>query len=230
MKRIGLLLPSSNTTMEPDFYAMAPAGFSVHSARMMLSDVTPESLESMAGDAMKAAELLKTAEIDVLVYGCTSGSLIKGVEWEANLVKRLSNVSGVPTITTAGAVVDALRALTASKISVFTPYIDKINQLEKTFLEAHGFQVNSIKGLGLVDNQAIGRVTHGELERFIDPYPGADCVFVSCTNLPVIPLIQDLESKYGVPFVTSNQASMWATLKSLKHGHMDGYGILLREH
>ena len=229
MSRIGLLLPSSNTTMEPDFIRMAPDGVTVHSARMLLEDVTPESLERMAGEAEQAARLLSTADVEIMVYGCTSGSLIRGVEWETSLVRKIETASDTPTVTTAGAVVEALRALGARKIRVFTPYTDPVNRLEKTFLEAHGFQVASIRGLGLVDNLKIGRVTPAEIERLVDSGPGAECLFISCTNLPAVPLVQALEERHRMPVVTSNQASMWASLKRLGKPGVEGYGTLLRD-
>jgi len=229
LSRIGLLLPSSNTTMEPDFVMMAPEGVTVHSARMLLEDVTPESLERMAGEAEQAARLLSTADVDLMVYGCTSGSLIRGVEWEASLVNRIEAASGTQTVTTAGAVVEALRTLEARNIRVFTPYTDAVNRLEKTFLEAQGFHVDSIVGLGLVDNLKIGRVTPVEIERLVDPRPAADCLFISCTNLPAVFLIQTLEERHQKPVVTSNQASMWATLRRLGKPGVEGYGALLRD-
>lgn len=229
MTRIGLLLPSSNTTMEPDFVKMAPEGVTVHSARMFLEDVTPESLERMAGEAELAAKLLSTADVDLMVYGCTSGSLIRGVEWEASLVNRIEVSSNTRAVTTVGAVVEALRALDARKIRVFTPYTDPINRLEKAFLEAQGFQVASIRGLGLVDNLKIGRITQAEIEMLVDPGPAADCLFISCTNLPAASLIQTLEEKHRKPVVTSNQASMWAALRRLSKPGVKGYGALLRD-
>jgi len=229
LSRIGLLLPSSNTTMEPDFVRMAPEGVTAHSARMLLEDVTPESLEKMAGEAEQAARLLSTADVDLMVYGCTSGSLIRGVEWEASLVNRIETASGTQAVTTAGAVVEALRALDARKIQVFTPYTDPVNRLEKAFLEAQGFHVASIVGLGLVDNLKIGRVTPAEIERLVDAGPAADCLFISCTNLPATPLIQTLEEKHRKPVVTSNQASMWAALRRLGEPGVEGYGSLLRQ-
>ena len=229
MSRIGLLLPSSNTTMEPDFYRMAPRGLTVHSARMLLEDVTPESLKKMAGDAERAATLLETAEVDIIIYGCTSGSLIRGVEWEASLVRRIEEASGTKAITTAGAVVESLRAIGARKIRLFTPYADPVNRLERTFLEAHGFQVASVEGLGLVDNLKIGRIAPAEIESLVGPTTGADCLFISCTNLPAVPLIQALEERHRVPVVTSNQASMWAALKWLGERGVEGYGTLLRD-
>jgi maleate isomerase len=230
MSRIGLLLPSSNTTMEPDLYSMAPKDVTVHTARMMLRDVTPEGLEEMAGEAARAARLLKTAEVDILAYGCTSGSLIRGVEWEKSLKRRLEETAGVPAITTAGAVVEGLKTLEAERVSVFTPYTDVVNMHERTFLEAHGYKVDIIRGLGLTDNQRIGRVSGEQLESFIVPAPGSDAVFVSCTNLPVVHLIEKLEEKHRLPFVTSNQATMWAALRRLHRNNLDGYGALLGQH
>ncbi len=230
MSRIGLLLPSSNTTMEPDLYSMAPKDVTVHTARMMLRDVTPEGLEEMAGEAARAARLLKTAEVDILAYGCTSGSLIRGVEWEKSLKRRLEETAGVPAITTAGAVVEGLKTLEAERVSVFTPYTDVVNMHERTFLEAHGYKVDIIRGLGLTDNQRIGRVPGEQLESFIVPAPGSDEVFVSCTNLPVVHLIEKLEEKHRLPFVTSNQATMWAALRRLHRNNLDGYGALLGQH
>jgi maleate isomerase len=216
--------------MESDFYAMAPDGVSTHTARMMLSDVTPDSLKSMAEDAVNAAKLLSTAGVDVIVYGCTSGSLLKGVEWEASLVKRLQNATGIPTITTVGAVVEALKVVSATKVAVVTPYIDELNSLEKVFLEANGFSVASIRGLGYTDNLAIGKVSPGEIHGLIDLSSETDCLFISCTNLPVVGMIQELESKYNVPVVTSNQASLWLALRSLGLGPVEGYGSLFRDY
>jgi len=230
MSRIGLLLPSSNTTMEPDLYRMAPKDVTVHTARMMLRDVTPEGLEEMAGEASRAAQLLKTADVDILAYGCTSGSLIRGVEWEKSLKRRLEEIVGVPAVTTAGAVVEGLRTLGAETVSVFTPYTDMVNMHERSFLEAHGYKVGAIKGLGFTDNQRIGRVSMEQLESFIVPASGSDAVFVSCTNLPVVHLIEKLEKKHRLPFVTSNQATMWAALRGLHRSNLDCYGVLLSDH
>jgi len=216
--------------MEPDFYQMAPPGVTVHTARMLLREVTPDALKEMAGEAARAARLLKTADVDILAYGCTSGSLIRGVEWEKSLKVRLEETAGVPAVTTAGAVVDGLRTLGADRVSVFTPYTDVVNMHERLFLEAHGYRVDTIRGLGLTDNQRIGRVSKKQLESFIAPAPGSDAVFVSCTNLPVVHLIEALEEKHRLPFVTSNQATMWAALRGLDQSNIDGYGALLSDH
>jgi len=228
--RIGLLLPSSNTTMEPELYRMAPTGVTIHTARMMLRSVTPEGLEAMARDAIKAAKMLKTAEVDLLLYGCTSGSLIKGIKWEGELVADLIDATGIATVSTGRAVVEAMKELDLRRVGVATPYIDEINDLEKEFLEDHGIEVARIGGLGITENLKIAKVNP---ERVMDlaglVSSGADGVFISCTNLPTIGVIEVIEADLGIPVVTSNQASMWAALKRLRIGGAEDYGLLMRK-
>ena len=96
--------------MEPDFYAMTPKGVTVHTARMRLTEVSPEALILMAEDTERASGLLADAGVDVIVYGFTTGSLVGGVEWEEGLVGRIEEETGIPAVSTSSAVVDALSA------------------------------------------------------------------------------------------------------------------------
>jgi len=227
--RIGLLVPSSNTTMEPEFHGMAPEGVSVHTARMRLEEVTAGGLVEMAEDAGRAAGLLATAEVDVIVYGCTTGSLVGGVEWEENLVQRIEDGTGVPTLSTSGAVVDAINALNVKRVAVATPYTDDLNRLEVAFLKSHGIEVTDIRGLGLVMNVDIGRIDGAVVRELVRAVAdGADGVFISCTNLPTVDLIAPLEAELRQPVVTSNQASLWAALRGSGITGIEGYGELLR--
>ena len=226
--RIGLLVPSSNTTMEPDFYAMAPGGVTVHTTRMRLSKVTPEALIQMAEDTERAAGLLADAGVDIIVYGCTTGSLVRGAEWEKGLVRRIEEETEIPAVSTSTAVVEALRSLGARRIGVATPYSEELNGLEKSFLEDLGFQVTGIRGLGLLDNLDIGLVGRATLEGIARAVADeADAIFVSCTNLPVVGLIEEFEEEFNRPLVTSNQASMWAALRGRVGPGVDGFGKLM---
>jgi len=228
-KRMGVLLPSSNTTMEPELYRMAPVGVTIHVARMMLRRVTAEDLERMAEDAAEASLMLGTAGVHVLVYGCTSGSLIKGREWEAELVAGLSRAIGIPVISTGGAVVEALKALNIGRVGLATPYVDEINRLEKTFLEEHGIDVTATRGLGITDNRRISVVDSDSIRELArDVSDDADGVFISCTNLPAVELIEDLEIELRLPVVTSNQASLWSALRKLGMKGKKRYGRLMR--
>jgi len=229
--RIGLLLPSSNTTMEPELYGMAPTDVTIHAARMMLKEVTAEGLERMAEDAAEAAAMLRTAEVDILIYGCTSGSLIKGKEWEARLVGDLTMATGIPAISTGGAVVDAIRDLGIKRVGLATPYVDEINKLEKRFLEDCGIEVVAMKGLGIIDNPKISAVDADRVRALANEVSDdVEGVFISCTNLPSASLIEIMEDELKVPVITSNQASMWAALSALGLKGKEGYGQLIKRH
>ena len=230
-RRIGLLVPSSNTTMEPEFHLMSPVGVSVHTARMKLVDVTPEGLVEMADDAERAASLLASAAVDIIVYGCTTGSLVGGVEWERHLVEEIESLTGLSTFSTGGAVVKALKDLELERIAVATPYTDVLNRLEQVFLEAHGFEVTAMKGLGLIRNLDIGATeaeTITDLVRSI--VDRTDGIFISCTNLPTVNILEPLERELKMPVVSSNQASIWAALQELHIGGIEGFGSLLGGH
>lgn len=229
--RIGLLVPSSNSTMEPEFHKIAmnlPKIMSVHTARMRLNNVTANGLRKMSLEAKRASELLTTAGVDIIIYGCTSGSLIGGIEWEKTLVKGIAEDTMIPTISTGKAVIDAIETLGGGKLGVATPYTEDLNNLEKIFFNEYGFEVSNIKGLGLVNNLDIGRVGNDTVLRLVEEVAkDCDLIFISCTNLPVLHLIEKLEKTYNKPVITSNQASIWAILRIYDLPGITGYGQLL---
>jgi maleate isomerase len=144
-------------------------------------------------------------------------------------VGRIEEETGIPAVSTSSAVVDALRSLGAKRIGVATPYSEELNGMEKRFLEGLGFQVTGMRGLGLLDNLDIGWVGRGTLETITREVAGeADAVFISCTNLPAVGLIEEFEEEFNRPVVTSNQASMWAALRGRVSPGVDGFGELMR--
>nr|WP_176461446.1 aspartate/glutamate racemase family protein [Bordetella genomosp. 1] len=232
--KIGLIVPSTNTVNEPEFYRMAPDGVTIHSGRAInAGPATQENYDRMARGVLEAADLIRTAEVDVVAYGCTSGSIVCSLD---ELCDGMSERAGAPAIATAGAVVAALRALGARRVAVGTPYIDFVNVREREFLEQYGFDVVSIEGLDLGHTQEerrdIGRVPPQvayQLARDIDR-PDADAIFLSCTNLATIDMIERIEDELGKPVVTSNQATLWGCLRLLGlNAAVPGYGRLLRE-
>lgn len=231
--RIGLIVPSSNTTMEPEFWKMAPKGVSIHTARMNLTDVTEEALIKMEAYAKDAAERLADAGVDIIMYGCTTGSLVKGKGYDRQISQELEKHSGIRAVTTSTAVVEALREIGISKVAVAAPYIDEVNAKEKQFLEDNGIEVIRIKGLGLVKNIEIGRQEPWAAYKLAKSVytSNTDGIFISCTNFRSIEIIDILETDLGVPVITSNQASMWLTLKTLgiKEKYKE-YGALMKEH
>ncbi|NIM44594.1 MAG: maleate cis-trans isomerase [Nitrososphaeria archaeon] len=230
--KLGILVPSVNYVMEPEFNMMAPEGVSIHTARMKKSRVhNAETLVLMAEEAEREAELLGHVA-DVIGFGCTSGSFVKGREWGEELTKRIEEAAGVPATTTSVAMCEALREVDIRKLSLATPYPDETNRLEKRFLEENGFEVLSMKGLGCEVSGPQGeyppQVAY-QLGKEVD-VDEADGVFISCTNFRSVEIIEGLERDLCKPVVSSNSATMWKLLKmAAVRGAIDGYGELLRK-
>ncbi len=228
--RIGLIVPSSNTTMEEEFRGYLPRGVSMHIARVRLKKVTVEELEAMEEHVVEAAERVSDAGVDIIVFGCTTGSLIKGLGYDIKLSSDIKSATGVEAITTSTAVIEALKTLSISKVSVATPYIDSVNLKEKVFLENNGIKVVRMKGLGIEDNLKIGRQSPEvayKLAKEVDTSE-AKGIFISCTNFRTFEIIEPLERDLNKPVISSNQATLWLTLRKLNiKEEIKGLGTLL---
>lgn len=231
--KLGFVLLAMEQTIESDLFRMAPEGVGIHVTRAPMSDsVNVDTLRSMLDGLRPATEvLLPSLELDVVCYGCTSGSIVMG---EDAIESQLAEGSGARSVTTlVGGVVRALRALQARQLSVLTPYVAGINDLELRHLQREGFEVNTLYGLEIESDQDIARVRPEFLldlaERVV--HPDSDAVFISCGALRSIDIINDLEARIGRPVVTSNQAMMWSCLRSAGiDDRLDAFGELFREH
>ena len=233
-RRIGLIIPSSNSTVEPDFHYVLPDNASLHSARVFLVETTIESLERMNLEAESAAKSLASADVDVITYACTSGSFLGGPGYDQDLLSRLTTVSGgVGSIGTTPAVIAALNSQEIKKVSVVTPYLYCINERLTEFLTHSGFEVASMAGQQLISNLDIGDQSPDQILEFCrnNLDQSADGFFLSCTNWRAIEIADYVETEFGKPVVTSNQATIWATLNFLGFKQpINGFGSLLTKH
>lgn len=229
--RIGLIIPSLNVTIEPEFNHLAPEGVSVHATRLLFEKGTVEGLEKMAEDTDRAAQLLATACVDVIAYACTSGSLVKGLGWDREIINLIERQTGIPATTTSTAAVDAFSELGVKRVAVATPYIQEVNGKEKAFFEGHGVEVVYIEGLGYTSGEDLHReppATAYRLAKKVDRRI-ADCVFISCTDFKSIEVLGVLEKDLGKPVLCSNTVTMWAVLRRLGlRQPIEGYGEILR--
>ena len=123
-KKIGLIVPSSNTVMEPDFYRNLPGNWTLHTARMFLKDVNAKEEAKMLDDyTLPAARDLETIQPDVIIFGCTSAGALRGNEYEEKLIQKISEVSGAPAISVNKSVRETLKLLNARRLVVITPYL-----------------------------------------------------------------------------------------------------------
>ncbi|ARS89354.1 maleate cis-trans isomerase family protein [Natrarchaeobaculum aegyptiacum] len=226
--RFGLIVPSSNTTAEPEFRAALPDSVTVHGARMSLESVTVDALDAMSDDVRRAADLLGHADVDAVAYACTTGSLLHGPGFDAELEDEIESVTDAPAVATARSVVRALEALEVERLAVQTPYTADLDEKERDFLEESGIEVASIDGRGIEANVEIGALTPDDaaiqVREGVDA-ADVDAVFVSCTNYRSLAAVEELEDDLGVPVVTSNGATLWDLGRAAGFA-VDGPGML----
>jgi len=228
--KIGLIFPAPGSAPEYEFNKYAPEGVAIFTTRVLFEAVTPEGLKAMGDRVVEACKLLSWAECDVIVFCCTTGSLIGGYGYDDELIKRMEEASGTKCITTTTAVVEALHALGSRKLVVSTPYSDVVNAAEKKFLEDSGFEVLDIKGLGFTDPKMMPKTTIDMMYRLNKEvmHPDADTLFVSCTGIDVLEGVPMYESDSGLKTISSNQVSLWAALRRIGIKEDLGLGQLFK--
>ena len=222
--KLGLIVPSSNTTMESEFWRIVSDWATAHTARIKLHDITIFELERMEDQTTEAALQLSDASVDIIGYGCTSGSIVRGGDHFREIEEKITSETGIPSVATSGAVLDALDRLGLTRLSVATPYTEEVNALVQIFLEQHNKAVLAIKGLNIVDNREVS-LNEPQLAFDLakDVYDLAkdtdktdtEGVFISCTNFRTIEIIGRLEKELGVPVISSNTATLWAMMSKL---------------
>lgn len=175
-------------------------------------EATPESIGSMVNSGRLEAAVRELADggIAAAAFACTTGSLIGGPGFDVELSQRLGSEAGIPVTTTAGAMLKALEAVGARRIAVATPYVDSLNELERRFLSAAGFEVVAIEGLGIASDPEIAEVGLGAVRALVLRIArDADAVFISCTNLATLAILGDLEEDLSRPVISSNAVTLW---------------------
>src|SRR5246500_2080657 len=231
IRHFGVLIPSTNTTVEMECRLLPPA-YQAHIGRLMTSAPGRTFSPSRDDDIDYQSRLLGTAKVELVILGQTSASLFAD-DYDDVTTQRMSAGAGVPAITSAQAVGRALRALRAHRIAIVSPYSDAVNErAARYFASKHGLDTVALEGFGATDSYAIGqlgpenardafaRINRPEIEVFV--VPGG--------NFPTMTAIAGWEREFSKPVVTTNQASFWAMLQMLKTGdRIPGFGRLLAE-
>ena len=235
--KIGIIVPPTNTVNEAEWNFMAPQGVSVHSTRMPLhsSVESAKEKEDLYADIQVATNFLSQAGLDSIAYGCTAGSMIRPV---SELSDYMANIAEKPCVTTAASIVNALNTLGLTKVCLATPYHQKLNLHEVTFLQALGISVVHEQGLGIGASgphefTSIAKTSPETILQHIisSDRNEADAIVVSCTDFPVVNMISELEIRLEKPIITSNQATFWACLRAAGiSDKFDKFGILLQQY
>jgi maleate cis-trans isomerase len=223
LARIGVVVPMSNTNLEPDMVLLRLEGVSLHFARAGGYDIDkiPDA-EQMGKFALASLDdviaSLMAALPDIILYGCTSATLSHGPAFDREFQVSIEKLSARPAVTAAGALVEALIDLKVKRVGFCSPYTRELNDTAARFLELSGFDVVSRKYVG----EDLGNYGQGQLspEQVFDLGKGADradaeAIVLSCTDMRAVEAISALENTLQKPVVTSNQALMYSALKRL---------------
>ncbi|MEO0328368.1 MAG: aspartate/glutamate racemase family protein [Pseudomonadota bacterium] len=222
-KKIGLIVPASNTNAEPDCVSLCQPEVTIHSARSGGYDVEkiPDSTE-MRNFARRSLDQnckdLIDARVDIIAYGCTSATLSEGPIFDTEFCQMLEEKTGLPSVTTAGALVRAIQQINVSKVAFTSPYVKLLSREAVDFLEASAISVvneyalkselNSLEQNTLTPQDAYDMALKAD-------HDDAEAIVVSCTDFRALEAIPALERILKKPVITSNQALMFACLTQL---------------
>lgn len=216
-RHAGLLIPSSNLMLETDFHLQSPYAWSFHSARMYLEDISVFALARMIDEfAMTAARDLASIQPDVVVFGSTSATALRGNEYEDQLIRKIEDVVHAPVISAMKAARQALKSLHVSRIAVLTPYVNELNQQIRASLEHDELKVIRIEGFNLTRCSDMARMPVDQLinlARLMVEGSQPDALFICSTNLPVMTHLKEIQDVVPCPVVANNQAIIEEVIK-----------------
>ncbi|GAB4098712.1 Asp/Glu racemase [Sinomonas halotolerans] len=218
-RRIGMIVPSSNTCLEPMSYRVLGArkDATVHSARIPVTRIALDAGSDRQFDVAgmrSAAELLASAAVDVIAWNGTSGSWL-GPDHDRAIAAEITAATGIPATTSTLAYLDAFAQFGTGSIGLFTPYTPDVNlQVIERYAEA-GIHTCGHRALGLSDNESFARVDPAEL------VPGSlelaagrpDAIVYLCTNLYGAAVAAEIEESTGVPVLDSVAVTLWRCLQ-----------------
>jgi maleate cis-trans isomerase len=217
MRHFGVLIPSTNTTVEIEYSRLLPPELQAHIGRLGKGGATAFS-PSLDADLEYQAKLLGTAKVEVVALAQTSASLFAD-DYDKVNIRRMSQAAGVPAVTSAVAIGQAVRALGATRIALVSPYSAEVIGRAKRYYETKfGLQVLAVEGFGATDAYAIGQL---DADNARDAFaridrPEIEVLVVPGGNFPTMPHIPGWELDFRKPVITTNQAALWAMLQVMK--------------
>jgi maleate isomerase len=236
--RIGVIVLSTSLTVEFEFSHMLPDGVSFHVTRCRFADTSKNEKEKeaaflqMEDQVIRCAEQVAMVRPDVILYACTVGSFLGDQNHHRVLADKMTHATGIACITTTTAVIDAIQALGLKKITLISPYPESMGAKEKTVLEQEipGLRVLTMNHMGVLGSFEKNLIPPADTYRLAKKTVDAkaDGLFISCTALRTMELIEPLEQDLQIPVISSTQASLWACLRKCRIRGIAGFGRLFR--
>lgn len=230
-RRVGLIVPSSNVTMETEIPALLkaretilPDRFTFHASRMRMKSVVKEELKAMDADSVRCAIELSDAAVEVQAYACLVAIMSMGPGYHRTSRTKLEKAAAdngcpTPVLNSAGALIEGLKDMGAKKISIICPYMKPLTQIVVDYIENEGIEVQDFLALEIPDNLEVASqdpAAPAELWRKLD-LRGIDAIVASaCVQMPSLPAIEMIERASGLPTLSAAVATTRQILRNLK--------------
>jgi len=228
--KVGLIALSTDFMIEKDFKKIIEnmnIDLFVNRIRSYYP-LTKENLIKMGENVTEVSkDILPDEKLDCVVYGCTSGTIASGYDLIKNKINLAKPEARV--VTPSSAAVNALRKMNVKKVSIFTPYSEKLNNDVVDYFKKENFIVTSNSYFDILYDNDIAKVDPDYLFEVITKMDlgEAEAVFLSCTNLPALNIVDKLEKKLNKIVLSSNQVLIWDTLQNIKKAKpVNGFGKL----
>ncbi|MEP2150560.1 MAG: Asp/Glu racemase [Roseobacter sp.] len=229
-RRVGLIVPSSNVTMETEIPALLkaretilPDRFTFHSSRMRMKSVVKEELEAMDADSVRCATELSDAAVEVQAYACLVAIMSMGLGYHRTSREKLEKTTAengcpTPVLNSAGALIDGLKDMGVKKVSIICPYMKPLTKMVVAYIENEGIEVQDFLALEIPDNLEVASqdpTAPAELWRKLD-LRGVDAIVASaCVQMPSLPSIEMIERASGLPTMSAAVATTRQILRNL---------------
>jgi maleate cis-trans isomerase len=214
-----IVVPENNTTMEPEISALCPALAPIPVARVKRPARTLllEDLPAYAEATLDAIEPFAAERFDLVIYGCSAAGFIGGPSGNARTVDRLRERTRATVVSTAGAMVEALRSAGVSNTAVVTPYLRSVNDGLRDYLESSGIDVDTLNSFFCKTTAELGQITEDQV---LEPArrtvtARSKSLFVACSQLPTLDVVARLRAELEIPVWSSIQATAWAGATAL---------------
>jgi maleate isomerase len=229
-KRIGAVLPSVNTVIEPLYWGHMPRGVVLHATRLFLpARLTADDVARLNDGAEEAGRNLASCHVDVVAYLCTASGFAADPAAERSAMSALETAAGAPVVTVVDALRQAMRALCVVRPVVLSPYGPELERAEIEMLSRWDLDVVAHNSFHIRDAFHLAAPSPADIVELARRSwtPHADSLLITCANLRSQEVIEALEREYGVPVLTSTQAPLWSALRALGwQGALPGWGRL----
>ncbi|MBS1677855.1 MAG: aspartate/glutamate racemase family protein [Actinobacteria bacterium] len=227
-RRIGFIVPSSNTTIEteiPLMLARADLGVPVtfHSSRAVLHSVDKESLDRMVADSDRCAGELADARVDVIAYACLVALMARGAGAHEEIERHLAEVVAAaggssPIVSSAGALIRTLQREGVERVAIMTPYMPPLTKLVADYIQAYDIEVVDSLSLAVSNNVEVGKLPQAGLRdhaRGLDLGRAQALIASACVQMPSLEVLEDLETDHSLPVISAATATAAEILDAL---------------